>query len=435
MKLTRSFLATNLIFSLVFISFLTIGISSISAQDTKIALQRGYRTGYSDGYMAGYRDAIENATKSYARHNEYRTADRAFNEDYGKVTDYKDGYQQGFETGYDTGFGKQSFDATIPATLKQRGYSAVQKPVENEKTTAIKTPKPNTTQRLPVENSVAVTKPAANTTVSTTTTTTTVENAPTKTEDSNYSYSNNDSIADVKIQNSPDSIADIKIPDDDKIADTDVADSTDIYSPKPMDNVNPNISTRAKPQRSRPSGDDIIIIPTDTELIVELLDEIDTKRVREGDAFKARVVSPNEINGAIIEGRVAKNRRPGRLKRRGELLLSFDRIVLPNNRWSNFNAIIVEVLPVKGDNVKRVDQEGTVEGQRPYKTDGLTIGGATVGGLVIGAIAGGPVGAAVGAGVGAAFGVGAVVVERGEYIQLQQQQQMRIKTAYETQIR
>ena len=72
-----------------------------------------------------------------------------------------------------------------------------------------------------------------------------------------------------------------------------------------------------------------------------MIDEIDTKRVREGDAFKARVTSPYEISGAIIEGRIAKNRRPGRLKRRAELLLSFDRIKLSETRWSNFNAIIV----------------------------------------------------------------------------------------------
>ena len=162
------------------------------------------------------------------------------------------------------------------------------------------------------------------------------------------------------------------------------------------------------------SGDEIIIIPANTELVVELSDEIDTKRVREGDPFTAKIVSPMEIAGAMIEGRIAKNRKPGRLKRRAELLLSFDRIKLSDARWSNFNAIIVEVLPMKGDNIKRIDNEGVVEGTRPYKKDSITVGGATGTGAVIGAVVGGPVGAAVGAGVGAAFGVGAVVVERGK---------------------
>ena len=93
------------------------------------------------------------------------------------------------------------------------------------------------------------------------------------------------------------------------------------------------------------------------------------------------------------------------------------------------------MLPVKGDNVRRVDTEGTVEGKSSVKSDLIKVGATTGTGLIIGAIAGGPVGAAVGAGVGAGFGVGAVVVERGKHIRLNKDQQLRIKSAYETQIR
>ena len=383
MKLTRSLLAIALSFSLVFVSSLTLTIQSVSAQDSKIALQRGYRTGYSDGYMSGYRDAIENATKSYERHSEYKSANRAYNKDYGKETNYKDGYKQGFEKGYDTGFEKSSFNATIPTNLSFRGAvktiksaEGVKRKVNSEKEKVV----------APIEKNVAKTgdtvKDAANKAVDTTSNST------------NASYT----------------------------------DSTDTNKP-------PVIKTRTEAERSAISGDEIIIIPANTELIIELNDEIDTKRVREGDAFTAKIVSPYEIKGALIEGRIAKNRRPGRLKRRAELILSFDRIKLSDARWSNFAALIIEVLPVKGDHVKRVDNEGQVEGKRTLKGDGIKVGGAAGAGLVIGAIVGGPVGAAVGAGVGAAFGVGAAVVERGKYIKLHKDQQLRIKTAYETQIR
>ncbi len=170
-------------------------------------------------------------------------------------------------------------------------------------------------------------------------------------------------------------------------------------------------------------------------MIVELLDNINTEQNREGDKFTARIISPYELAGATIEGRISKIQKPGRIKRRSEVLLSFDRIILNDNRWSNFNAILIEVLPTKGDNVRRVDDEGTVEGRSSVKDDSIKVGATTGTGLVIGAIAGGPVGAAVGAGVGAAFGVGAVVVERGKHIQLKQNQQLRIKSAYDTQIR
>ncbi len=183
------------------------------------------------------------------------------------------------------------------------------------------------------------------------------------------------------------------------------------------------------------NGDAVIVIPTDTELIVELTDRLSTDKNREGDKFTARVVSPAEISGATIEGRINKIRRPGRIKRRSEMLLTFDRIILNEKRWGNLNAALTEVLPAKGDNIKLVDSEGTAIGKRNIKEDSVKVGAATGTGLVIGAVAGGPVGAAVGAGVGAAFGVGAVVIERGKNINLNRSQQLRIKTAYETQIR
>lgn len=179
----------------------------------------------------------------------------------------------------------------------------------------------------------------------------------------------------------------------------------------------------------------IIIIPCDTELILELQGDLNTEQSREGDKFTAKIVSPSEIAGATIEGRISKILKPGRIKRRSELLLSFDRILLNDNRWSNFSGILIEVMPVKGDNVRRVDTEGTAVGKSSLKGDAIKVGGATGAGLVVGAVVGGPVGAAVGAGMGAAFGVGAVVIERGKHIRLNRNQQLRIKTSHETQIR
>lgn len=179
----------------------------------------------------------------------------------------------------------------------------------------------------------------------------------------------------------------------------------------------------------------VIIIPVDTELIVELQTDLSTKTNRVGDKFTAKIVSPAEIAGAIIEGRIEKIEKPGRIKKRSELLLGFSRIVLTPKRWANFNAIVTEVMPIRGDNVKLVDSEGTAIGKSTFKPDSAKVGGATGTGLVIGAIAGGPVGAAVGAGIGAAVGVGAVVIQRGKYINLNENQQMRVKTVYETEIR
>jgi hypothetical protein len=364
MKLTRNFLAVILSISLVSVSFLSLAIQSASAQDSKIALQRGYRTGYSDGYMSGYRDAIDNAVKGFETHNEYNKADRAYSKEYGALEDYRDGYQQGFEIGYGTGFEKRSYDATIPTDLKKRGIVTV-------------TTIPTTTQTTPTET-------VSNSTIITTPT--------------------------------------------DNIVTQPVSENTTTNQTPITATLTENIATTTL---NTPT----VIIPTDTEIIVELLDNINTETSREGDKFTAKVISPYELTGSIVEGRISKIQKPGKIKRRAQVLLSFDRIVMLENKWSNFNAVLTEVLPTKGDNVKRVDNEGTAVGKGSLKDDSIKVGAATGTGLVVGALVGGPVGAAVGAGLGAAFGVGAVVVERGKHIKLNKTQQLRIKTVYETQIR
>jgi hypothetical protein len=361
MELSKSFLALILSFSLGLIGFLAIPFHTTTAQEQKVALQRGYRTGYSDGYMAGYRDILDNQDKSYARHTDYADASRAYNKDYGTPEDYRDGYKQGFENGYDSGFAKNTFDATIPDHLAFRGEVANVMPAAT----------------APVAEAPVAEAPAIQTPVETPT-------AP--------------------------------------VADTVMA------PPAPADDTIQKASFK-------PVSDAVIIIPRDTELIVELADSLSTDRNSTGDKFTAKIISPSEIAGAVVEGRVDKITKPGRLTRRSQMLLSFDRIVLNEQRWSNFDAMLIEVMAVKGDNVKRVDNEGNAVGKGTLKGDTVKIGGSTGVGAGIGALAGGPVGAAVGAGVGAAFGVGAVVIDRGKNIRLNQAQQLRIKTSYETQIR
>lgn len=348
-KYTTAFVFTFALSSILFPVVLARTVSA-QTQDLHIALQRGYRTGYSDGYMAGYRDTIDGLGRSFARHEEYSKADRAFNNDYGAIEDYRDGYQQGFESGYSTGFEKRSFESAVPANLAKRG---------------IVIPTADQGSQIPPRNV------ADNTTVQQTT-------------------SNNGQI------------------------------------PVSVQDTNSGVRTDTNA---------IIIIPRDTELILELQDDLSTEKSVTGQKFTAKVVSPSEIAGATIEGRISKITAPGRIKRRSELALSFDRIVLSDTRWSNFSAILTEVMPVKGDNIKLVDTEGTAVGQSSYKSDAIKVGASTGTGLVVGALVGGPIGAGVGAGVGAAFGVGAVVIERGKHIRLNRNQQLRIKTAYETQIR
>ncbi len=194
---------------------------------------------------------------------------------------------------------------------------------------------------------------------------------------------------------------------------------------EPVQNVNASYS----------GSEPTIIIPTNTEIIIEMLADVNTSDSRESDRFLARVVAPGEIGGAIIEGTVARVKKPGRVKGNAELQLSFNRIVVTEKRWANFNANVIEALPMKNNNIKTIDDEGNVTGTGSLKKDAVKVGAATGAGAGIGAIAGGPVGAAVGAAIGGAFGIGGVLVSRGADINLVQGQQLRVRTNFESQIR
>lgn len=378
MQLTRKFSTAAIIFSITVLSSLTISVQTTYGQTSKAALQRGYRTGYSDGYMAGYRDSIDNAQKNMTGHAEFISADRAYNKDYGSLSDYRDGYRQGFESGYVTGYEKRSFESAVPAGLSPRGLENITKT------------DPVAAKANPIEEA----NPVVQREVS------------------------RDQTPQAEPQMQP------------------TADRTEepITPPSPSQSAPRDLVAPIKASFV-PESEAIIIIPRDTELILEIQDDLSTEKNREGDKFTARIVSPVEIEGALIEGRIERITKPGRIKRRSEMLLSFDRIILTEERWSNFDAILTEVMPVKGDNIKTIDPEGSAIGKRTLKEDAVKVGAATGAGLGIGALTGGPVGAAVGASVGAAFGVGAVVIERGKHIRLNKNQQLRIRTSYETKIR
>ncbi len=309
----------------------------VKAQDTNIALHRGYRTGYSDGYMAGYRDASEGKERNYQNHPEYQKADRAYKTEFGTLEDYQDGYRRGFERGYKDGFEKLEFKPEMPSDLKKNSVEKIEQTSKGSE------------QFLGEEKQISR-----------------------------------------------------------------------LESEK-------GITTNA--------DEPIIIIPADTELIIELEQELSTETNKAGDKFIAKVISPSEISGAMIEGRVNKIQKPGRIKKRAEMLLSFDIIRINERRWANYNAMVIEALPLKGDNIKQVDNEGILQGKSPVKDNAKKVAISTGAGAVAGGVIGGPVGVAVGAGVGAAFGIGTIFADSGKHIKLLKGQRLRIRTVYETRIR
>src|SRR5262249_5531322 len=110
-------------------------------------------------------------------------------------------------------------------------------------------------------------------------------------------------------------------------------------------------------------------------------------------------------------------------------------IRMPDNRVANLRAELIEVVQMSSsDGVSGVDSEGGVKGRDSTKDDVTKVGAATGIGAVIGAIAGGGKGAGIGAAIGGGVGTGGVLAQRGKDIRLAQGQQLRIRTATDTQL-
>jgi hypothetical protein len=201
-------------------------------------------------------------------------------------------------------------------------------------------------------------------------------------------------------------------------------------------NATPSNTTSADPANSNAGNSgNLIIVPRDSVMRVELLSNLSTDASQKGDRFQARILEPKEFENATVQGEVTRVKRPGRVKGTAELQLSFDRIQFSDGRSAKISAQVIEVLQTgTSQGVNKVDPEGGVQGKDSTKGDVTKVGAATGIGAVIGAIFGGGSGAAVGATIGAGIGTAGVLRERGKDIYLYQGQQLRIRTANNAEI-
>jgi hypothetical protein len=146
-------------------------------------------------------------------------------------------------------------------------------------------------------------------------------------------------------------------------------------------------------------------LPPGTEVVVRLIDAIDSERSREGDTFRASLEEPLSIGGETIAPRdsdatvrLARNKESGKMTGKTELTVELV-------------SVTIDGKPVQV-NTSSVSQSSGSQGVKTAKT------AAAVGavGAIIGAIAGGGKGAAIGAGAGAAAGAGSQVFLGGQHV-------------------
>ncbi len=159
-----------------------------------------------------------------------------------------------------------------------------------------------------------------------------------------------------------------------------------------------------EPQYQAASG---VEIPAGTNLVVRMIEGVDSEVNRVGQTFQASLDEPVLLNGQTVIPRGADvvvklvdAKESGKLTGRAGLTLDLVSV--------RVNGRMVDI------NTQTVSQESASRGARTAKV----AGGTAALGAIIGAIAGGGKGAAIGAGAGAATGAGVEVATSGQRVKI-----------------
>lgn len=172
-------------------------------------------------------------------------------------------------------------------------------------------------------------------------------------------------------------------------------------------------------------------IPDGTQFVAVLNDDLGTAQSNKGDRFTMTVRSPEQYEGATIEGYVSRLDRAGPFSGRSEMTLDFSQIRLRDGRTTTFAGFIESVRVADGEDV-RVDREGTTTVEESDSRTNRTAQRAGIGaavGAIIGAIAGGGKGAAIGAVIGAGAGAGSVYAQGRDDLELRKGTELAVRAS------
>jgi len=148
-------------------------------------------------------------------------------------------------------------------------------------------------------------------------------------------------------------------------------------------------------------------LPAGTNLVIRMIDAVDSETNRVGQTFRASMDQPVMVDGNAVIPRGADvivklvdQQDSGKVTGRAGLTLSLQSVSV-NGRMVDLNTV-------------SVSQESGSQGAKTAKV----AGGTAAVGAIIGAIAGGGKGAAIGAGAGAAAGAGSQVILGGQRVRI-----------------
>ena len=149
-----------------------------------------------------------------------------------------------------------------------------------------------------------------------------------------------------------------------------------------------------------------LVIPEGTLLPIEIQSTLSTESSREGDAVLAVLTESVPLSGftldkgAEVRGRVFTSIPAKRVKGRARLVFGFEAVMEGGEKI----AISTEAIDTSAKSTSSKDKK--------------IIGGGALGGLIVGAIKDGKKGAAIGTVVGAAAGGGAVLIMKGDEVEI-----------------
>jgi type IV secretion system protein VirB10 len=174
-----------------------------------------------------------------------------------------------------------------------------------------------------------------------------------------------------------------------------------------------------------PTSFEEMVVPAGTRIPLTLKQGISTRNAHIGDPVYAQtsfpIVQNNSIvipSGTFVQGTVNHIVRPGRVKGRAQIQMSFTSMIFPSGYTIVLPGAVQGTPGSKDTDIKGT--EGTIQQTGSVGKDVQTIAATTIPGAAIGAIADGGKGAGIGAGVGGAVGLATVLLTRGPDIQLDQ---------------
>ncbi len=166
-------------------------------------------------------------------------------------------------------------------------------------------------------------------------------------------------------------------------------------------------------------------VPQYTSLRIRMDDTLTSRDSMVGDPFSATVLDQGEYQEARVYGTIQSITQSGHIKGNTQMVLVFNRLVMPDGRRARIAAEIIRLYHAPSGEF--VDVEGAIESSGRGKKSLVRTGIGAGAGALLGGIFGGGKGAGIGSIAGGLFGLGTTAFTGPQEIKLDRGLEMLIR--------